>query len=140
MYDQAEHPALGQSPREVYEQRLAETGLRHQRLVQYDDAFLLATMPSTRKGTAKVIANRGVQVNGLYYWTRPFSDPALVGEQVPVRYDPFDASSAFAYVGGQWERCYSEYASVFRGGRSASCSWPRPSFDGNVASTAARSA
>jgi len=115
IYDQIEHPALGQNPRAAYEQGIAETGLRQQRLIPYDDAFLLATMPSTRKGSAKVIANKGVQINGLYYWTRAFSDPALVGEQVPVRYEPFDAGIAFAYVRGHWERCFSQYASVFRG-------------------------
>ena len=115
VYDQTEHPALGQSPREAYAQGIADTGLRHHRLVPYDDAFLLATMPSTRKGTAKLIANRGVQINGLYYWTRAFSDPALIGEQLAVRYDPFDVGTAFAYVRGCWERCYSQYAAVFRG-------------------------
>jgi putative transposase len=27
---------------------------------------------------------------------------------VPVRYDPFDASTAYAYVGNTWHRCISE--------------------------------
>ena len=115
IYDQTEHPALGQNPRTAYEQGLADSGLRRQRLIAYDEAFLLATMPSTRKGSAKVIANKGVQINGLYYWTRAFSDPALIGEQLPVRYEPFDAGIAFAYVRRRWERCYSQYASMFRG-------------------------
>ena len=114
LYDQTEHPALGLSPRAAFEQRLTETGVRRQRLIAYDDAFLLATMPSTRKGTAKLIANRGVQIHGLYYWARSFSDPVLVGEHLPVRYDPFDMSAAFAYVRGRWERCFSQYASEFR--------------------------
>jgi hypothetical protein len=92
-----------------------QTGLRRQRLVPYDDAFLLATMPSTRKGTAKIVANRGVQINGLYYWTRGFSDPVLIGEHVPIRYDPFDVGIAFAYVRSRWERCFSQYGAVFRG-------------------------
>ncbi|HLG69870.1 MAG TPA: DDE-type integrase/transposase/recombinase [Chloroflexota bacterium] len=115
VYDETEHPALGQTPRDAYDQAIARTGYRGQRLIPYDDSFLFATMPSTRKGTAKVIANRGVQVNGLYYWTRAFSDPMLVGQQVPVRYEPFDVCVAFAHVRGRWERCFSQYASVFRG-------------------------
>ena len=115
VYDQTEHPALGQTPRDAYDQGIARTGHRGQRLIPYGDGFLLATMPSTRKGTAKVIANRGVQINGLYYWTRAFSDPMLVGQEVPVRYEPFDVGVAFAYVRGRWERCFSQYASVFRG-------------------------
>ena len=34
---------------------------------------------------------------------------------MPVRYDPFDASTAFAFVRNRWVRCHSEYYSVLRG-------------------------
>ena len=32
---------------------------------------------------------------------------------MPVRYDPQDASRAFAYIGGRWVECRSELAEVF---------------------------
>ena len=32
-----------------------------------------------------------------------------------VRYDPFDAGAAYAYVERQWVRCCSEYHTVFQG-------------------------
>jgi hypothetical protein len=35
--------------------------------------------------------------------------------RVPVRYDPFDAGVAYAYVQGQWVRCISEYYAQFQG-------------------------
>jgi hypothetical protein len=34
---------------------------------------------------------------------------------VPVRYDPFDAGTAYAYVGRRWVECHSEYFAVFHG-------------------------
>ena len=32
---------------------------------------------------------------------------------VAVRYDPFDAGTAYAFVGKQWLRCHSEYFGAF---------------------------
>jgi hypothetical protein len=34
---------------------------------------------------------------------------------VPVRYDPFDAGAAYAFVDRQWVRCYSEHHTIFQG-------------------------
>ena len=34
---------------------------------------------------------------------------------MPVRYDPYDAGTAYAYVGNHWISCYSEHFSSFRG-------------------------
>ena len=35
-------------------------------VVEPNEEFLLMTMPATKKGTEKVIAQRGVMVNGIY--------------------------------------------------------------------------
>jgi putative transposase len=40
-------------------------------------------------------------------------DATVEGTQVKVRYDPFDVSVGFAYIGGIWRKCdcpYSEFA------------------------------
>jgi hypothetical protein len=34
---------------------------------------------------------------------------------VPIRYDPYDAGTAFAYVGNRWVTCHSEHFSLFHG-------------------------
>jgi hypothetical protein len=34
---------------------------------------------------------------------------------VPVRYDPYDAGVAFAFVDGQWRTCISQLYAVFKG-------------------------
>ncbi|NJL77686.1 MAG: hypothetical protein HC917_00370 [Richelia sp. SM2_1_7] len=71
-------------------------------------------MPSTSKGTAKVQPVSGVRINYLDYWsidTSKFRQASVEGKQVPVRYDPFDWSVAYAYVEGLWVRCVaSNYA------------------------------
>jgi hypothetical protein len=72
-------------------------------------------LPSTRKGTAKIAAGRGMKVNHLYYWSDHFRNPTWETRQVPVRYDPFDIGTAYAFVDGQWVECYSECYTVLHG-------------------------
>ncbi len=114
-YDHKEHPALGNSPANAYDQGLAKTGLRPSRLIPYDETFELLTLPTTNKGTAKVIPNQGIKINYLYYWHNSFRSASIEKTQVNVRYDPTDAGIAYAYVRGQWVRCISQYYSIFHG-------------------------
>jgi transposase InsO family protein len=115
VYDSLEHPALGQSPREAFADGLILGGHRTHRLIPYDEQFQLLTLPTTRKGTAKVVPGRGVKINGLYYWSDQFRDPTVEETQVPVRYDPYDLGLAWAFVAHRWVRCVSEYHAVFHG-------------------------
>jgi transposase InsO family protein len=115
IYDTMEHPALGQSPREAFLSRLAETGERQHRMIPYDEAFLIFTLPTTNRGTAKVVAGKGVKIHHVYYWCKAFRDPQIQGGVVAVRYDPFDVGIAYAFVHGQWVQCQSEYYTVLKG-------------------------
>lgn len=115
IYDSVNHPALGQNPREAFLARLAETGERQHRMIPYDDEFLIITMPTTIKGTAKVMPGNGVKIHHVYYWSELFRDPEVQGLQVAVRFDPFDVGIAYAFVHRQWVQCHSEYYAVFRG-------------------------
>ncbi|MFG0215289.1 TnsA endonuclease N-terminal domain-containing protein [Brevibacillus porteri] len=114
MYDTIEHPALGESPRDSFLNGLARTGIRNHRIVPYDQDFILLTLPSTRKGTAKVEPERGVMINRIYYWSNFFRDPEVEYKQIHVRYDPFDISKAFAFVKKNWVTLESEYFHAFR--------------------------
>jgi putative transposase len=58
----------------------------------------MCTLPSTPKGTAKVRPGCGVKINHIYYWADAFRDPGIEGQQVPVRYEPFDVGQAYAFV------------------------------------------
>lgn len=113
--DTLNHPALGQSPREAFETGLARSGSRLHRMVPYNEEFLMLTLPTTAKGTAKVMPSRGVKINHVYYWCEALRDPEVQREAVPIRYDPFDAGLAYAFVRKQWLQCHSEYYAVLKG-------------------------
>ncbi|MGJ5674152.1 MAG: TnsA endonuclease N-terminal domain-containing protein [Nostochopsis sp.] len=114
-YDSKEHPALLQTPRQAFLAGLAVSGSRPHKKIVYDQNFKIFTLPSTPKGTAKVQPSRGVKINYLYYWAvdDSFINPEVEGTNVPVRYDPFDMGTAYAYVQGQWVRCISDYYKSF---------------------------
>jgi transposase InsO family protein len=114
-YDNKQHPSLGQSPREAYMQGMAQGGWRRHQHIAYNEDFLIVTLPSTSKGTAKVQPNRGVKINYHWYWAEELRDPEVENTQVAVRYDPFDVSFAYAYVRGAWVRCISKYAAILAG-------------------------
>jgi len=65
----------------------------------------------SRKLTAKVDDVRGVKANCSYYWTDDFKDPRVIGQNVPVKYNPWDYSEIYAYVDGVWVKAYSQYRS-----------------------------
>ena len=115
IYDTLHHPALGQSPREAYDVGLAKTGHRTHKLIACDREFLVHTLPTTVKGTAKVAPGRGIKIHNLYYWSDVFRAPDVEKQRVAVRYDPFDAGTAYAFVHKEWAECHSEYFSVFHG-------------------------
>jgi putative transposase len=115
VYDSIEHPALGQSPRDAFARGMITAGERAHRLITYDDEFRLLTLPTTRKGTAKVLPGRGVKINNFYYWADIFRRPDVEETQVGVRYDPFNIGLGFAYVRGEWRECHSQHHKTFRG-------------------------
>ena len=84
-------------------------------MVPYNEEFLMLTLPTTAKGTAKVMPSRGVKINHVYYWCEAFRDPEVQRKAVPIRYDPFDAGLAYAFVRKQWLQCHSEYYAVLKG-------------------------
>jgi putative transposase len=114
VYDTVDHPSLGQSPRAASEDGFLRTGMRLHRIVPYDNEFLIFTLPTTRRGTAQVSLGRGVKIHYLYYWCEAFRDPAVENTKVPVRFDPFDVGTAYAFVNNRWAECHSEYYTTFQ--------------------------
>ncbi len=108
VYDQMDHPALGQSPREAFAQGIQLAGMRTHRLIPYSEEFLILTCPTTRTRYAKLDAARGVVVNGLRYYHPLMRFSREAGKRVEVRYDPFDMSLAYAFVDGQWLTCTAD--------------------------------
>ena len=117
-YDTREHEALGQTPREAFEQGLLQGGIRPHRLIPYDEDFVLSTFPTTPKGTAQLVPGRGVKINKLFYWAKGdvFRDhPELEKTQLPVRYDPYDMGHAYVFIKDQWAECISGHYARFKG-------------------------
>src|SRR5439155_771244 len=115
-YETMRHPTLGMTPREAYVLSIEHDGERVHKQIEYDDTFLMATFPTTRKGVAKIVPGLGVRMNHLDYWCEAMRDPTVEGTQVKVRYDPFDVSVGYAYIGGRWRKCITPYNEL------ASCS------------------
>ena len=115
VYDTIAHPALGETPRNTFIEGTARTGKRPHRYIPYDDDFLMWTLPTTPKGTAKVVAGLGVKIHHIYYWSETFRNPEIENTPLSIRYDPFEVGVAYAFVGKRWVKCYSEYYSVFHG-------------------------
>jgi hypothetical protein len=122
IYDTVDHPALGQSPRAAMDNGFLRSGMRLHRIVPYDHEFLIFTLPTTRKGTAKVSQGRGVKIHYLYYWCEAFRDPSIESTKVAVRYDPFDVGIAYAFVSNRWANAIPNTTQRFRAILSESCS------------------
>ncbi|MCT7317406.1 DDE-type integrase/transposase/recombinase [Ralstonia sp. CHL-2022] len=102
-YDNEPHQALNESPRDAFQRGLRESGLRPQRQVVFNKDFLIATCPPVdRKGTRMVNQQRGVKVDDRFYWSGVFTSPKVAGANIPVRYDPWDASSVYVLVRDHW--------------------------------------
>jgi putative transposase len=113
VHDTFNHQALGQSPRDAFQAGLAHGGTRLHRTITYNDEFVVLTLPTTPKGTARVMPSCGVKIHYIYYWCEAFRQ--IEGAEVPVRYDPFDAGTAYAFVRKQWLQCHSDCYGTLKG-------------------------
>jgi putative transposase len=112
IYDQSEHISLGQSPREAFEDSLRLHGERAFKWIDYG-SFILNALPTPRQGRLRKVQPSGVKIDYIYYWHDRMAHPDIAGTKVPVRYDPFNAGIAYAYLGKEWLRCTSEYFAIF---------------------------
>lgn len=103
-YETEVHSALGMTPREASERSLSNSGLRSHRIVTLTRDFLILTCPTVgRLGKRKVDRQRGIKVNNhFYYWCPELRDPKLHHKFVPVRYDPWDASTVYVQINKRW--------------------------------------
>ena len=115
LYYHRPHKELGMSPAEKYAVGMEQAGAREHRLITPTEDFLLMTLPTTQKGTAKVISQRGILVGGIYYWAEEMKSSKIEGQQVEVRYNPFNIAECYARLGKRWVKCMSRYDSTFRG-------------------------
>lgn len=102
-YAESEHPALRETPRHAFTRLQRECGSRPQRRILFNRDFQIASCPLVdRGGTRKIHRQTGVKAFERYFWHPLFRDAAVAGTLAQVRYDPFDASSVYVFVKGQW--------------------------------------
>jgi putative transposase len=102
-YNHQRHPALDCSPIELHVKGVRDSGTRPQRQVLCNKDFLIATCPpADRGGVRKVHRQQGVKVNDMFYWHAEFRDHRVSGQNLQVRYDPWDASSVYVRLKNQW--------------------------------------
>ncbi|WP_353048106.1 MULTISPECIES: Tn7 transposase TnsA N-terminal domain-containing protein [unclassified Oceanobacillus] len=114
IYNKTEHSGIGTTPQNIYENSLLKGGERKATRIAYDELFRILTLPSTKKGTAKVIPGYGVKINRFYYWDSSFRNGSIENRSVLVRYDPFNMGIAYAYVNKRWIELKSEKYNVLK--------------------------
>lgn len=104
-YDQNVHSALDLSPMEAFDRGMAASGTRPHRIVTLTRDFLILTCPMVgRQGTRTVDRQRGVKVNDrFYYWCPEMANPQVAGKKIPVRYDPWNASTVYVQIDKRWQ-------------------------------------
>lgn len=110
-----DHSTLHQTPRAMFVNGLATTGSRRNRAIAYDDLFIKETMPTSRPETRKIQKGKGIKLFGHYYQNEVFSERQLIGQSVPIRYDPFDIGAIYAFVQNQWIPCKSQFYAQLSG-------------------------
>lgn len=113
VYHASEIPSLGISPMKALEIGLMQSGARAHCLINYDRDFIIATMPTTKKGTSTIQKNCSFKANYIEYYA-----PALakhIGQKLPVRYNPFDISRAYIQTDKGWIEAYSLYQDQLAG-------------------------
>jgi putative transposase len=101
-YDNREHSALGQSPREAFDDAMEKYDVPYQE-IKYDENFVIDILPSTKKGTAKAVRGRGVKIEYVFYNnSRVFKAANVYGKQVKVRLDPWNRAITYGYINGRW--------------------------------------
>lgn len=113
VYGNLTHPALGVSPNQAMAQGLAVSGMRTHTLIPYTPDFERLCMPTTPAQKAVVRPGRGIKIKNIHYWNPVFREAKVERTKVPLVYDPFDVSRAYALVNGKWVLCRSEHQSVF---------------------------
>jgi putative transposase len=99
---------VGQAPADAFKALVLKHGIDALQAQKFDEGFLISTMVGVNGETARVQPARGVKIRGDYFY-HPDLDRVL-GQDIPIRYDPMDAGRVFAQVAGKWVPCLSKFA------------------------------
>ncbi|WP_159438171.1 TnsA endonuclease N-terminal domain-containing protein [Salimicrobium flavidum] len=115
VYHEKVNPTLFQTPREIFEKSLLESGNRGVKYIPYDESFIMMTLPSPKSKYRKVHIGRGVKLNYSYYWCEEFKNGRIEESDVEVKYDPYNIGLCYVFINNKWVRCFSEQYSILNG-------------------------
>jgi len=83
-----------------------------------------------------VSPGRGVKINYIFYWCDGMDDPKIQGQQIPVRFDPFDLGlHMHSSLAGGFNAARTT-TGPFRAGRRRNCWSRRRSYTHKIGSAA----
>jgi putative transposase len=95
------HPRFGISPNDYEKRLLLECGAREHVFVRYDTTLRMLTAPHSGKPTRQIDRQRGVYVDGMYYWHDKLA-LAKRGEACEVRIELWRARVVYVNFRGEW--------------------------------------
>lgn len=108
VYEVTPHKSLLASPRQIFEAGKASFGTREHKHLAYNLTFLICCLPQTKAKGHIIHAGRGIKHDKHYYWNDAFRRAEVQAiKKVTVRYDPFDLSTVYAQLNGEWLTCRS---------------------------------
>lgn len=103
IYPNNPHLGINERPADRMQRSLASIGTRKIRLITYNESFIRETLPAPERET-RCIKKGTIKVNHVPYVGTALDDTTLWGDNVSVRYDPYDISYVYAFVKQRWER------------------------------------
>lgn len=109
------HPRFGMSPIDWEKRLLLECGARAHVIVRFDETFKLLTSPHPAQGaTRKIDRQRGVYVDGFYYWHDRLA-LAKRGETAVVRVELWRARIVYVLFRDNWYIAQARDGGVLEG-------------------------
>jgi len=108
------HPRLGMSPNDYEKRLLLECGTREHVIVRFDETLKLLTAPHSGKATRAIDRQRGVYVDGFYYWHDKLA-LAKPGETAVVRVELWRARVVYVGFRNEWYVAQARDGGVLEG-------------------------
>lgn len=108
------HPRFGTSPVDYEKRLMLECGARAHVIVRFDETFKLLTSPHSGQATRKIDRQRGVYVDGFYYWHDKLA-LAKPGETAVVRVELWRARIVYVLFRDNWYIAQARDGGVLEG-------------------------
>lgn len=112
------HPALnGLTPDQAYTQGLIYEGVREDTYIAYDPALYFLTLPDAKEKQSyrKLKRGKGIKFKGTFFYAREFNNSNSFEKKLPVKWDPTNAGSVYAFHEGKYVQCFSTNYQNVRG-------------------------